>query len=102
MYKSKIDTDYSHIAVCKCYNYWEGVGSSGFQNDFDLAPIDLILYTYSIKPSQGCGPYQEYNNTWQIISENFSRWNDRTQFLRDVIEFITSLGFIGLVIVLLW
>ncbi|KAK2170324.1 hypothetical protein LSH36_3g11007 [Paralvinella palmiformis] len=64
--------------------------------EFNIARNTLnLMYSQilvCIAPSKSCGPYQSYNNTYQILEELLDNWNasDEQQVIKSIIRFILS------------
>ena len=70
----------------------------------------LWYYTYNlnipssfrIKPSQVCGPYQEFNTTYGVITQNIDRWRAKTPIAGHIVDFVTSDEFLACILIALW
>lgn len=61
----------------------------------------MFFFFNRLKPSQVCGPYQEFNTTYQIITIPFNKWSGNFTWLKDVIKLVTSDAFFFIILVVL-
>ncbi|CAD5111150.1 DgyrCDS488 [Dimorphilus gyrociliatus] len=66
-----------------------------------LCVIAVAFSMISLKPSQSCGPYQEFNTTYQVITEPFNKWSGKLNWLKEIIKLITSDVFFFLILTVL-
>nr|UYL70868.1 Tmc56 [Platynereis dumerilii] len=60
--------------------------------------------TYSIvrmKPSQVCGPYQRFNTTYGVITQNIDQWRAQEPIAGHIIDFVTSNEFLACILIAL-
>ncbi|XP_013408571.1 transmembrane channel-like protein 6 [Lingula anatina] len=66
--------------------------------------VTVVAVVYSIvfiKPSETCGPYRGMNESYEVVTEMITSWQDEVRGLGDAIAFITSPGFVAGIITVL-
>lgn len=68
---------------------------------FILSCVAVGLGIFLIKPSRACGPYKNYDTSYQVMTDLIDKWKADNEVVKDFFSFITSPGFIsGLLIFL--
>lgn len=57
---------------------------------------------FSIEPSGQCGPYRGKSKAYDVIIELINYWEEKERIISDIIDFVTSPGFVAGIIIVLW
>ncbi|XP_064610640.1 transmembrane channel-like protein 5 isoform X2 [Liolophura sinensis] len=68
---------------------------------FLLAAISVACSIIFIEPSEDCGPYRGKSKAYDVIIELIDYWETKERIIADIIDFITSPGFVAGIIVVL-
>lgn len=68
---------------------------------FLLCVVTFICSILLIKPSKSCGPFRDYNHTYDVFSELTDALDESSDFLNFIVDFFTSAAFLAFVTVVL-
>ena len=62
----------------------------------------FMIFFLRIRPSRNCGPYQGYENSYQVITNRFDAWSEESSVFQEILVFLASPQFLACVLVALW
>ncbi|CAG5116998.1 unnamed protein product [Candidula unifasciata] len=68
---------------------------------FIFTCIAVFFGIFEIKSSSDCGPYKSYETSYDVMKELISKWKKNYVVFGDIINIVTSSGFVAAVLVLL-
>ncbi|GFR72108.1 transmembrane channel-like protein [Elysia marginata] len=68
---------------------------------FILSCIAVGFGIFLIEPSISCGPYKNYDTSYQVMTDVIDKWKEDNDVVKEAFSFITSPGFISGLLVFL-
>ena len=61
----------------------------------------IFPFKTRIKPSTACGPYKDYDTSYQVITDVIDKWKADNDIVEEAFSFVSSPGFISGLLILL-